>query len=403
MQDVPENLSIKDYTYPLPEEKIAKYPLAERDESKLLIYKNGSLQEDTYKFLPKYLPEDSLLIFNNTRVVEARLYFQKAAGTPIEIFCLEPADDYKDITTAMLQQNRVRWQCLIGGAKKWKEDILEKRLFGEGEDIILRAKKLGRIRDAFLIEFSWAGSYSFADILHIAGEMPLPPYLKRNSEDSDKIRYQTVYAAQDGSVAAPTAGLHFTEALLQKLSAKHIQTQFVTLHVGAGTFKPVKSETMRDHEMHAEFFEVSAQLLQSIIGSKNKIVAVGTTSARTLESLYWLGVKLLHGKQPETLQQWEAYTLPQHYTKQESFSIILQFMQERNWDIFYGKTQLIIAPGYTLKVVDALITNFHQPGSTLLLLVAAIVGNDWKKIYNYALNNSFRFLSYGDGCLLWRS
>ncbi len=401
----PKNLSINDYIYDLPDEKIAKYPLQKRDESKLLIYKSGVITESFYKDVATKIPANSLLIFNNTKVVEARLLFEKNTGSIIEIFCLEPSEVYTDITTAMLQKESVQWKCLVGGAKKWKEEALNKYLLGD--DCVLSAKKIEKRNDYFLIEFSWSKeSLSFAEVLHLAGEIPLPPYLNRDVEQNDKETYQTVYAKQDGSVAAPTAGLHFTNEIFTSLKNKNIDKNFVTLHVGAGTFKPVKADTMDEHEMHAEFIDVSIALIEKIISKLDeKIIAVGTTSLRTIESLYWLGVKVsqqfkIESKQL-TIEQWDCYELPQNIDTKIALEALVNWMKKNDLKRIITKTQIIIAPGYTLRIANGLITNFHQPKSTLLLLVAAIVGDDWRNIYNYALENEYRFLSYGDGSLLW--
>lgn len=404
----PKRLLIKDFLYDLPEEKIAKYPLPQRDESKLLVYKDGTITESIYYNLNDFIPENALLIFNNTKVVEARLLFQKSTGSNIEIFCLEPADIYADITTAMLQKGKVLWKCLVGGAKKWKEETLTKEIETGSKKLQVIAKKIEKFTDYFLVEFNWDdASLSFAEILHEAGSIPLPPYLNRAAEESDKERYQTIYARHDGSVAAPTAGLHFTERLFQKLDQKNIQRDFVTLHVGAGTFKPVKAETMQEHEMHTEFIDVRATLIENILKHiDEKVIAVGTTSLRTIESLYWLGVKTI--LQPtiiaEDLQvyQWDAYDVDaENISAKDALQSLLKWMQQNSLSNLITKTQIIIAPGYDFKVAKALITNFHQPQSTLLLLVAALIGDDWRKVYNYALKNNFRFLSYGDGCLLF--
>lgn len=399
----PAKISIKDYTYSLPEQKIAHYPLAERDASKLLVYKEGNITEDTYSHIDRYLPADSLLVFNNTKVVEARLLFQKPTGGVIEIFCLEPHEQYPDITSAMQQQEKVLWKCLVGGASKWKRgQVLEKKI---GQEVILHASFVEKRTDHFIIALSWQPAMSFAELLHLAGAIPLPPYIKREAEAPDTERYQTIYAHHDGSVAAPTAGLHFTDAIFKKLKRKNILTAFVTLHVGAGTFKPVKSETMEDHEMHAEFFDVSVDTVEYIRNNlHNCIVAVGTTSLRTMESLYWLGVKYATGnRQPiNEITQWEVYdTLPQNISPADALQSLLHYMKKNSFERLMAKTQIIIAPGYKARIVNGLITNFHQPDSTLLLLVAALIGNDWKKVYQYALENEFRFLSYGDGNLLW--
>lgn len=403
----PKNLSITDFNYDLPEEKIAKYPLEERDASKMLIYKNGVIKESKYKHLAAEIPENSLLIFNNTKVVEARILFQKESGSTIELFCLEPDEKYNDITTAMLQKGSVFWKCLVGGAKKWKEESISKNI---NEQIILDAKKIEKKTDYFLIEFSWNDeSLTFAEVLHIAGQIPLPPYLNRDVEEKDKATYQTIYAKHDGSVAAPTAGLHFTENVLNSLSKKRVDIDYLTLHVGAGTFKPVKAETMQEHEMHSEFIDVSIHLIKKIISKlDNTIIVVGTTSLRTLESLYWIGVKLLQSSKKNEqesieISQWDCYELPQNIEPKDALEALLNWMQKNNFERLMTKTQIIIAPGYQLKMANAIITNFHQPKSTLLLLVSAVIGDDWKKVYHYALGNNFRFLSYGDGSLLWRN
>lgn len=411
----PKNISIHNYTYFLPEERIAKYPLAERDASKLLIYKEGEIAESSYKNISHHIPENSLLVFNNTKVVEARLLFQKPTGGVIEIFCLEPHEQYADITTAMLQRNKVVWQCLVGGASKWKRgQVLEKKIKKGGKEIILHAKYIEKRIDSFIIELSWSPTeLSFAEVLHHAGAIPLPPYIKRAAEKTDAERYQTVYAHFDGSVAAPTAGLHFTDAVFQTLKEKNILTDFVTLHVGAGTFKPVKSDTIQEHEMHAEFIDVTKTTIEKIITNlDNNIIAVGTTSLRTIESLYWLGVKQSlvgsqeSGVEPDkspSLSQWEAYELPnENILPKDALLALLQWMDRNKLERLVAKTQILIAPGYEFKIVNGLITNFHQPQSTLLLLVAALIGDDWEKVYNYALQNDFRFLSYGDGSLLWK-
>jgi S-adenosylmethionine:tRNA ribosyltransferase-isomerase len=400
----PQDLSIHDFTYVLPEERIAKYPLAERDASKLLIYDNGKISEDIYKNLDKHLPEHSLLIFNDTKVVEARLLFQKNTGGIIEIFCLEPHEQYADITVGMSQKKKVIWQCLIGGASKWKHgQVLEKKIKEKEREIILQAKFIEKKSGSFIIEFSWNADISFAEVLHYAGVIPLPPYIKREVEKSDAERYQTIYAHYEGSVAAPTAGLHFSQNILEKLKAKNIKTDFVTLHVGAGTFKPVKTETMKDHEMHSEFINISKKTIENIFKNLSKnIIPVGTTSLRTIESIYWLGVKIKSGKNSSLITQWEPYDLEQlNVSVEEALQSLLDFMSNKKMERLFTRTQIIIAPSYKFKIANALITNFHQPQSTLLLLVAAFIGNDWKKVYNYALENNFRFLSYGDGCLLW--
>jgi S-adenosylmethionine:tRNA ribosyltransferase-isomerase len=405
----PKELSIKDFTYELPDDRIAKYPLENRDQSKLLIWKEQAITEDSYTNLANHLPSDSFLIFNNTRVVEARLLFEKPNGGKIEIFCLEPHDQYPDITTAMLQKGKVWWKCLVGGAKKWKEGSLISRIKKyDLDEVILTAKKIEQLADSYIIELSWdKPGLSFAEVLHIAGMIPLPPYLNRTAEESDTERYQTIYAKHDGSVAAPTAGLHFTDSLFEKLKKKNIQHSFVTLHVGAGTFKPVKSITMDEHEMHAEFIDVSKAFIDTLQQYlSHEIITVGTTSLRTVESLYWLGVKTILNPSIQTdeltVSQWDPYELPSSgISALQSLQSLSVWLQKNRKESLITKTQIIIAPGYSFRIIKALITNFHQPQSTLLLLVSAITGKEWKRMYNYALENDFRFLSYGDGCLLW--
>lgn len=411
----PKQISIQDFTYDLPTEKIARYPLPVRDESKLLVYKNGAITETKYKHIASQLPVNSLLVFNNTKVVEARLLFEKETGGIVELFCLEPGNEYPDITTAMLQKERVVWKCLVGGAKKWKAGPLYKTIDGSPAQLVITANKIEQRNDYFLIELGWNNAgLTFAEVLHLAGIIPLPPYLNRLAEEQDKSSYQTIYARHDGSVAAPTAGLHFTDEVFTSLAEKHIDKAFVTLHVGAGTFKPVKAATMQEHEMHAEFIDVTGDLIQKLVANiAGTIVSVGTTSLRTIESLYWMGVKLakvLAEKDAASITveeisiyQWDAYELPQSMEAAEALQHLLNWMHVQGIQRLVTKTQIIIAPGYSLRVAKALVTNFHQPQSTLLLLVAAIIGDDWRKVYNYALQNNYRFLSYGDGSLLFKT
>ena len=405
----PRILTIQDFTYSLPEERIAKYPLAERDASKLLIYKDRHVTEDIYRNIADHIPNNSLLVFNDTKVVEARLLFQKKTGGVIEIFCLEPDPQYPDITTAMLQHEKVLWHCLIGGASKWKRgQLLEKKMNYKSNELVLHARYIEKPGDSFIIELSWNNPVlSFAEVLHLFGAIPLPPYIKREAETSDAERYQTVYARYEGSVAAPTAGLHFTNTVFKKLNEKNIRTDFITLHVGAGTFKPVKSERMGDHEMHAEHFTVTKSFIQNLMDHIDKnIIAVGTTSLRTLESLYWLGVKSsrVNGQWSNEITQWEVYDYYENIvSSKEALQNLINWMVEKKSDRLTAKTKIIIAPGYQSKIVTGLITNFHQPQSTLLLLVAAFIGEDWRKVYDHAMKNNFRFLSYGDGSLLWRA
>jgi S-adenosylmethionine:tRNA ribosyltransferase-isomerase len=417
----PKNLSITDFTYNLPEERIAKYPLPGRDLSKLLIYKDGQISEDIYRNLAQHIPPNSLLVFNNTKVIPARIFFKNATGAKIEIFCLAPAPlpspkgetkalETGDMASAMSQTGSARWNCLIGRANKWKE----KQITLTVNDFTLTAEIVSRTADSFVVEFTWQPAhYTFAEILDKIGMMPIPPYLRRDAGEIDQHRYQTVYALQKGSVAAPTAGLHFTPQVLEALKNNGVQSTYVTLHVGAGTFKPVKAEKMEYHEMHAEMIDVDVVTINSLIQSLNQnIIAVGTTSLRTIESLFWMGLKAqqnpgaaLHQLE---IKQWDPYNLHcEHYSKEhtvETLQALLNWMHKNELNRLLCKTQIMIAPGYKLRVADALITNFHQPASTLLLLVAAVIGNDnteWKRIYEYALANRFRFLSYGDGSLLW--
>lgn len=398
-----EEIFIRDYTYSLPNEKIAHHPLQKRDDSKLLVYKSGKIEEDHFYNLAQRLPESATLILNNTRVIEARIFFTKASGGVIEIFCLEPQAQSMEI--ALHQQGSVEWLCMIGGASKWKAgQVLSKTLEIEGENVVLEARYKGKMEEAFVIEFSWAPQqFHFVEILHAAGDVPLPPYIKRSAELSDKERYQTIFAKEEGSVAAPTAALHFTDDVFRKLHEKNIISHFITLNVGAGTFKPVKSETIDEHRMHSETFTVKKETLIAIVEAK-MLVAVGTTSLRTIESLHWLGVKWLKGfiKDEWTLDQWEAYDLNDTITYQESIGALLQWMKEKEVDELHCRTAMLIAPGYQFRIPSAIITNFHQPGSTLLLLIAAFIGEDWRSVYEYALENEFRFLSYGDSSLLWR-
>jgi S-adenosylmethionine:tRNA ribosyltransferase-isomerase len=402
----PSNLKILDYTYELSEERIAKYPLEERDRSKLLVYNDGNIFERRFYELPGELPAGSLLIFNETRVVHARLLFHKESGGVIEVFCLEPHEQYADVHTAMRQYDKVWWKCMIGGASKWKHGNILSEQF---EGFRLSAEIKERETGTFTVELSWDNqALSFAEVLQAAGKVPLPPYIKRDAQKLDEQRYQTVYAKEEGSVAAPTAGLHFTEKVFNDLGEKGIDASFVTLHVGAGTFKPVKAETMEAHEMHAECIEVSVDFIQQLISHHGKkIVAVGTTSLRTIESLYWIGKKLLNGIVPDfqhiAVSQWEPYAEGNSEPDAvRALQAVADYLIQSHLAKLVTKTQILIAPGYEFRIVNGLITNFHQPQSTLLLLVAAFSGNDWRKIYEHALNNEFRFLSYGDSSLLWR-
>lgn len=399
-----KHLFIDDYTYQLPSERIAAVPLAQRDGSKLLVYENGTLKDDTFYHLPLHLPSGATLVLNNTRVIEARLYFEKPTGGIIEIFCLEPYQ-LEEMEQAMQQTASVQWRCLIGGASKWgRGEVLQKNISLPNLTTTLDAVYIQKEEGNFVIEFRWPGGCLFSDILQAAGAMPLPPYIKRKAAPEDTERYQTVFARHKGSVAAPTAALHFTDAVFKTLEQKSIYAAYITLHVGAGTFKPVKTKTIAEHLMHAETFTVTMGFLKSLIESKT-IVAVGTTSLRTLESLHWLGVKLLlYGDLKKfELAQWEAYDLMQHpISYKESLQALRQHLENTNQHELHCRTSLLIVPGYLFKSANALVTNFHQPRSTLLLLVAAFISADWKKVYEHALHYDYRFLSYGDSSLLWR-
>jgi len=409
----PKKIAILDYSYELPDEKIALYPVADRDTAKLLIYDNGRISEDSYINIHQYLPPNSLLIFNDTKVIKARIRFKKSTGGVIEIFCLEPAELISEYSTVMNKKESCRWKCMVGGASKWKEELLQLTIANlkskiSNLQLTITAKLIEKLSDAYVVEFSWTPSdLCFAEMIEIAGDIPLPPYIKRNTDIADTDRYQTIYAKDEGSVAAPTAGLHFTEKIFAQLSEKNISKDFVTLHVGAGTFKPVKAVSMQDHEMHAEWIDVKATTIKNILSQlNNTIVAVGTTSLRTIESLYWMGVKAYLDPSLNQLRlgQWELYEAPlatKNIDARSALEALLNWLKKNKLERLFTSTQVLIAPGYEFKIAKALVTNFHQPGSTLLLLVAAAVGNDWKKIYNHALQNDFRFLSYGDGSLLF--
>jgi len=400
------NLRIEDYTYTLPDECIAHHPLPERDASKLLVYRNTTITDDTYKNLAQHLPTKALLLFNETKVICARLIFQKSSGSKIEIFCLEPTSHYPDITTAMMQCGSVYWNCLVGGASKWKGGLLlHMPLSLPG--LTLSAQCIQKHDSYFTIQFSWSlPQLSFAEVLQLAGQVPLPPYIRREANSNDAERYQTIFAKQEGSVAAPTASLHFTPAIMQDLQSKGIHNAKITLHVGAGTFKPVKAATMQQHNMHAEWIEVSAQTIQMLLQNLNHpIIPVGTTSLRTLESLYWIGLKLAKNIPINfsgiAIHQWDAYDLTANISPQEALQAILNYLQQQQMHKLVTRTRILIAPGYRFKFTHALITNFHQPQSTLLLLVAALIGPNWQQVYQHALQNNYRFLSYGDGSLLY--
>ena len=403
----PRHISINDYNYELPDERIAMYPLAERDASKLLVYQKGQISQTHFSEIDQYLPEETLLVLNNTKVINARIRFKKDTGAGIEIFCLEPFGNMTEYSSVMNARETVEWKCLVGGAAKWKEEILQKEIILGDKKIMLSAAKKEKLSEAYIIIFSWEPKEcSFAEIVEAAGDVPLPPYIKRSTDAADSSRYQTIFAGQEGSVAAPTAGLHFSETVFQKLAAKNINKQFVTLHVGAGTFKPVKAESMEGHEMHAEYIDVTVEAIKNIRGNIGKVAAVGTTALRTIETLYWLGVKISLDKNIDELSlwQWDVYEekmLAADLPAEQALDRLINWLQQKERENIFTKTQLLITPGYTFRVANMLITNFHQPRSTLLLLVAAAIGDDWKKMYEHALKNDFRFLSYGDGNLLF--
>lgn len=397
-------ISINDYAYDLPDEKIAKYPLEERDQSKLLVWKNGTILDTQFGNLPDFLPANSLLVFNNTKVIRARLHFHKETGAKIEIFCLDPVDPI-DYQIAFQSTQSCIWNCMIGNQKKWKGEPLYKTIQIDNTTVELCAMQVDPEKNKSLVRFSWNNpSFEFSRIIENAGSLPIPPYLNRETEQSDLERYQTVYSKIKGSVAAPTAGLHFTERVFDQLDKAGHQLAELTLHVGAGTFQPVKSETISGHEMHSEHFYVSRDFLKRLMAHSGKKIAVGTTSVRTLESLYWLGLQAL--KEPELnieelkVFQWEAYQDKQvSIPVNKALSLLVDLLDRNQTDYLSASTQIIIAPGYQFQVVDGLITNFHQPQSTLLLLISAYLGDEWRKIYNHALSNNYRFLSYGDSNL----
>jgi S-adenosylmethionine:tRNA ribosyltransferase-isomerase len=389
------DIHIKDLSYELPEDRIAKYPLAERDTSKLLVYKKGDISHDVFRNITAYLPQGALMVYNNTRVIQARLFFQKESGARIEVFLLEPhaPRDYEQIFQA---HGVCEWKCLVGNSKKWKAGALRLCTASENDDIDLQVERV----DDSVCRFSWRGDLSFAELLERVGELPIPPYLNRHSEPNDKITYQTVYARIKGSVAAPTAGLHFTDRVLRDIDALGIEREEVTLHVGAGTFKPVKSETISGHEMHSEFISVKRSTIERLIAHGGRAVAVGTTSVRTLESLYYLGVRACNRQPVTEVEQWEPYETSPSLTAVEALEALLAWMDDSGLDVLHASTRIIIVPGYKYHIVERLITNFHQPQSTLLLLVSALIGDDWHKVYDYALSHDFRFLSYGDSSIL---
>ena len=389
---IPE-IHIEDYNYGLDDSRIAKYPLEQRDATKLLHYKGGVIEEKRFRDLPELLDSDTLMVFNDTKVVPARLNFQRETGAHIEIFCLEPVEP-AEYNLAFAATRSCTWKCVIGNAKKWKNDILKRH--------DLQAELVSREGQTGTVRFTWSGGDPFSKVLELAGTVPIPPYLNRESEEVDTQRYQTVYAHIRGSVAAPTAGLHFTEAVLDRLKEKGIEMETVCLHVGAGTFLPVKSSLVSEHPMHREPFVVSKSLLERLSRKDRPLLAVGTTSVRTLESLYYIGVSCLERGVPEDVDQWAPYTREYTYSTQEALQAIVKYLDDNGLDALVAGTRIIIVPGFPFRLTDKLVTNFHQPESTLILLVSAFVNGDWRSIYDFALKNNFRFLSYGDSSLLER-
>lgn len=398
------DIRIEDFNYDLPDERIAKYPLQSRDASKLLMYRDGLPQEMKFTDIPTLLPEGSMMVFNDTKVVPARLHFQRDTGAHIEIFCLEPVLP-EEYVTMFAVTDKCRWKCIVGNVKRWKNDTLSlynPEADAEVADMALKADLVERQGETSVVEFTWANGTPFSKVLEVCGSIPIPPYLNRDTEDIDLERYQTLYARYRGSVAAPTAGLHFTESVLEQIRNKGITTETVCLHVGAGTFLPVKSSLVCEHTMHREPFVITLALLEKLVAKRGKLISVGTTSVRTLESLYYIGVKCIETGAPSDVMQWEPYEREYSYTTEQALEALVAYMKANSLSDIQIGTKIIIVPGYKFRVVDVLVTNFHQPQSTLLLLVSAFVGGDWKTIYDYALSHNFRFLSYGDSSLLFR-
>lgn len=406
-----KHIQIRDYDYPLPDERIAKFPLPERDSSKLLIYDGGQISETIFRSLPSLLPEGALMVFNNTRVIQARLHFRKGEsqdGALIEVFLLEPANpvEYQE---NFAQKGSCSWYCLVGNLKKWKEGKLTRKLTIDNEQLTITAERMGVHGTSQEIRFEWwldsspftlHSSLTWAEVIDVVGELPIPPYLNRKTQESDKTTYQTVYSKIKGSVAAPTAGLHFTPKVLADIDAKGIEREEVTLHVGAGTFRPVKSEDIGGHEMHSEHIAVHRHTIERLLAHNGEAIAVGTTSVRTLESLYYMGVLASQGKEDLHVPQWMPYEYDNSLSTTEALTALLHYMDEQDEEILHSSTQIIIAPGYKYHIVRRMITNFHQPQSTLLLLVSAFIGENWHKVYDFALSHDFRFLSYGDSSML---
>lgn len=401
-----EKIRIADYNYTLPDEKIAKYPLQKRDSSKLLVFGNDNMSILPFFEIASQIPEGSLMIFNDTRVIHARLIFEKSTGAAIEVFCLSPYEP-KDYSVNFQQREKCSWHCMIGNAKRWKDDVLQMSVSINGSTVLISAQKISKNENDVIVEFSWDNpNFTFSELLEVAGKLPIPPYLNRASEAKDDETYQTVYSAVEGSVAAPTAGLHFTPEVMESLRQRKIKSAHVTLHVGAGTFKPVKSETIGSHDMHTEFISVSRETIQALCENENNLIVVGTTSMRTVESLYYVGKKILQNPEISSeellVSQWEPYDEENPVNPKLALKAIINYLYKNNLEQLLTATQIIIVPSYRFHFPQAIITNFHQPQSTLLLLIAAFIGNDWTRVYDFALQNDFRFLSYGDSSLLWK-
>ncbi len=406
LKELTDKINIDDYSYELPEERIAQYPVKERDKSQLLIYKGGNISKDIFRNIDSYIPADSLLVFNNTRVIRARLLFTKDTGATIQIFCLEPVNPC-NYESALVSTGQAEWKCLIGNLKKWKRGKISKNFRFMGRMHELTAEKVNELGDAWNIRFTWSpGELTFGEVIESAGHIPLPPYVKRDDEEIDYIRYQTVYSRNEGSVASPTAGLHFTNEVINSLREKGIRMAELTLHTGAGTFKPVRSSDLSEHEMHCEHYYMDKELIEILLSTERRVIACGTTSVRTLESLFWLGVKIIQNPLIDYdslfTDQWEPYLTKTSVTVKDSLKALVKFLEKRKTASIHASTRVMIIPGYEFRIVQGMITNFHMPKSTLLLLLSAWTGPEWKKIYQFALENNFRFLSYGDSSLLMK-
>ena len=401
-----KNINIADYDYDLPEERIAQYPVRDRDASKLLLFDGNNISSDIFRNIDRYIPSDSLLVFNNTRVIRARLLFQKKSGAGIEILCLEPLTP-ASYEMSFASNSPVEWKCIIGNLKKWKSGVLSLKFNHNQKEHELQAERICTEGESWRIRFSWnEDNFSFSEVIEASGHTPLPPYITRKDEEEDSERYQTIYSAVKGSVAAPTAGLHFTEDVLKTLAGKGVKFADITLHVGAGTFQPVRAGDVSEHEMHCEHFFVTKDTIDGLIENHGRIIAVGTTSVRTLESLYWLGVKAINDTPLQsgniTIEQWEPYGKDPDISVIGSLNALKSLMESNDVTVLHASTRIIIIPGYKFRMIKGIITNFHQPRSTLLLLISAWTGSSWQRIYKYAIENGFRFLSYGDSSLLFR-